>query len=54
MYVVYSEDQVFLSYIYMLDFVLDDGTGWLSAILCREAAVRIHIAAVMVYEKLAA
>jgi len=32
-------DVVFLTYIYMLEFVLDDGSGWLSATLWREDAV---------------
>ena len=31
---------VCLTYIYMLEFVLDDGTGWLSAGLWKEEAVR--------------
>lgn len=32
-------DSFYLSYVYMLEFVLDDGSGWLSAGLWKEEAV---------------
>jgi len=34
-------DVVCLTYVYMLEFVLDDGSGWLSAGLWKDEAVSI-------------
>jgi len=46
-----SADPVVLSYVYTLQFVLSDGTGWLTAGLYRDEAVSLvsHSCSVLVY-----
>ena len=47
-YVGARADVVCLTYVYMLEFVLDDGSGWLSAGLWKDEAVSVPVRVIFI------